>query len=1547
MHTPSQPKARWRRSALALAWLVASMGACADDPGELQVELRWSTPPGTPTFLWARVEDRWAGADRRGEVLAETPAGTPYSEGSQVQLRLGRVPNGHGRVLIVESRRNSSVDSQVVHRGASAPFSMAAGQRSSVSVTLEPVAALAQVVLELRIDDVPNPLRATSEGLREAELCVFSRGVQRLELAPADDFADIVVLEVSKCGGAQAAEGCGEPPDPDLIVCSLPWDLTRHAAAAQIAHSVFLRAYDRFDAALPVLRRTVLRDDEAPHVLAATVTPAEARAGSEVTVLLSVHEPLDALASRAHALAVGPGGAGLVGPRLAGPERVGRTTSYVWRATIDDDAPEGTFGLAATLVDELGNRTQQALVDREGAPLTLRVDRTPVALVPGSVELSARHDGVQRGSYARDGAALQVRFALRGAAAPGGVVLLVGELALTDLQPTEPGGGRYLVNYVVRDARRCGEVAGELCLDEGPQPVTLDVRDDAGNRTSAPVGTLMVDFSPPAVAAGTELVGYRAGPGNGLVGLPERATVGSAVDLRFSLDEPGSVHAVEVSEPAESADAFSVQRVGEDTLGVQHHFEATLQRGDVTQGAHVFAVDAEDRAGNRGSAPLSVAVQVDTQVPPAPGVEVGTLLYRRTPWGAEGTDGSPRFGLVGLPGAVEPGATLITYNAAEPDERQELGRRRADDQGALGSAERPLELPAFDLPRVYVLAEDAAGNRSEAVPVRDVLWTATLGGKLAGSTRQNPHRFVAGARHLSQRSQGLTTELGAADGLARHGDGQVTTRGTFRWTRRDGARSSPSARYDHAAAVDSARGVTVLFGGFGTAEFGALGDTWELDADGWTLRHTYDPQRPDETPEPRQAAAMAYDSRRGVTVLFGGTDGAQQAALGDTWEFDGLSWTRRQPARSPGARSDHALVYDSGRGVVVLFGGTDDDDEALADTWEYDGQTWTQRRPGRSPQALYRHAMAYDAARGVTVLFGGEFLDWEEWWFGATDETWEYDGQTWTQQHPAAAPSPRSAAAMSYDAIRQTVVLVGGETEDFDVLGDTWELTGDTWARRHTYRQGDAAPAPRRDQTLVYDPTLQRCVVFGGFVSGTGPRETWAWDGDSWSLLDEGGERPFVSPSARLWSQAVYASGQGGVLLFGGTATEGGARGDLWSWDGERWRQLHDYDPAAPDAAPAPRTLHAMAWDHRRQVLVLFGGDPGRGETWEWDGQGWSLRERYDPNHPQGSPAPRYNHAMAYDPRRAVTVLFGGSTDGPAETWEWDAAAWTRRHVRTDQAPDASPPALDSHAMTYDKGRQVVLLHGGWSGALSGQTWEWDGEGWTRRDVEELGDAPPPLRWHSLVYDDARGVAVLFGGGDRGWYLDQTWEWDGRSWTVGHAYDPGLPDDSPLPRAHHAMAYDAARSTAVLFGGEALPLTLEDTWELGGDALGRPVHLFEVAWASAEAPGASLMEVAATWHGGGVGYQSAAQGCDEQAGLQLAVWQQDSWEPLVAGPGAQDAPEQLTWSSDDRDWLQGLPFGASPTLTFAATPTAPNGCGGHYAELRTDYVEVSVRYRLP
>jgi hypothetical protein len=78
---------------------------------------------------------------------------------------------------------------------------------------------------------------------------------------------------------------------------------------------------------------------------------------------------------------------------------------------------------------------------------------------------------------------------------------------------------------------------------------------------------------------------------------------------------------------------------------------------------------------------------------------------------------------------------------------------------------------------------------------------------------------------------------------------------------------------------------------------------------------------------------MAYDIARGITVIYGGR-GRGGAYRADTWEWDGARWVDVTSDEYPPGRSRHAMVYDSGREVSVMFGGWNDE-VIFGDTWEY------------------------------------------------------------------------------------------------------------------------------------------------------------------------------------------------------------------------------------------------------------------------------------------------------------------------------------------------------------------------------------------------------------------------------------------------------------------------------------------------------------------------------------------------------------------------------------------------------------------------------------
>jgi len=230
---------------------------------------------------------------------------------------------------------------------------------------------------------------------------------------------------------------------------------------------------------------------------------------------------------------------------------------------------------------------------------------------------------------------------------------------------------------------------------------------------------------------------------------------------------------------------------------------------------------------------------------------------------------------------------------------------------------------------------------------------------------------------------------------------------------------------------------------------------------------------------------MTYDAATGNVILFGGNS---QGEVADTWVWDGSTWTQQHPATSPPAREDASMAYDAATGNVVLFGGYQERQggfNVLGDTWVWDGSTWTQQHPTTSPPARYSASRAYDAATGNVVLFGGAGFQ------GELAGTWVWDGSTWTHQHPATRPARRSGAAMAYDAATGNVVLFGG----IGAHRGTWIWDGSTWTLQHPTTR----PPALNLAVMAYDAATGNVVLFGGIGgnAATAQHGTWVWGSNS------------------------------------------------------------------------------------------------------------------------------------------------------------------------------------------------------------------------------------------------------------------------------------------------------------------------------------------------------------------------------------------------------------------------------------------------------------------
>ncbi len=176
-------------------------------------------------------------------------------------------------------------------------------------------------------------------------------------------------------------------------------------------------------------------------------------------------------------------------------------------------------------------------------------------------------------------------------------------------------------------------------------------------------------------------------------------------------------------------------------------------------------------------------------------------------------------------------------------------------------------------------------------------------------------------------------------------------------------------------------------------------------------------------------------------------------------------------------------------------------------------------------------------------------------------------------------------------------------------------------------------------------------------------------------------------------------------------------------------------------------------------------------------------------------PGPRSRHVLVHDLGARATILFGGIVWGgfrqlQSDTWELKDGYWSPVEV------SKSPRARHRGAMVFDEERGVSVLFGGQDGlgSMLGDTWTYADRQWQRQKVS-WWRRPQPRCGHALAYDEATRQVVLFGGiGLLDRPLGDTWVFDGSSWRK-------VRGPHPSARRYAAFAYDPDLKGCVLHGG--------------------------------------------------------------------------------------------------------------------------------------------------
>jgi hypothetical protein len=211
--------------------------------------------------------------------------------------------------------------------------------------------------------------------------------------------------------------------------------------------------------------------------------------------------------------------------------------------------------------------------------------------------------------------------------------------------------------------------------------------------------------------------------------------------------------------------------------------------------------------------------------------------------------------------------------------------------------------------------------------------------------------------------------------------------------------------------------------------------------------------------------------------------------------------------------------------VAVLYGGLASNVSTPPpnnDTWEFDGVTWTQAAPTANAGPRYQYGACFDTVRARMVLFGGNTSQLAG---TPNSQTWEYDGTTWTLISTVGNPGPRNRPAMCFHPVLGKTVLFGG-SDSSGLTDETWFFDGAaaTW---NQVTIAGAKPAVRNAAAMVYDPVRNLCVLHGGQNSAGPLADTWTFDGATWT------PQPLNPETVRDHTMAYFPA-IGKTVKFGG-----------------------------------------------------------------------------------------------------------------------------------------------------------------------------------------------------------------------------------------------------------------------------------------------------------------------------------------------------------------------------------------------------------------------------
>ena len=521
-----------------------------------------------------------------------------------------------------------------------------------------------------------------------------------------------------------------------------------------------------------------------------------------------------------------------------------------------------------------------------------------------------------------------------------------------------------------------------------------------------------------------------------------------------------------------------------------------------------------------------------------------------------------------------------------------------------------------------------------------------------------------------------------------------------------------SQAYGIGVGYDTLRHAIVGVGGYTQPDessvVSAFFATWVINED------PYAPQYPTNIiagPLARAESSVAYDSSRDRTVCVGGVNGIT-GTEDEVWEYSpSTGWYQGSYLVYPYGRAGAAMVYDSKRKVMVLMGGAgvgapnSGSGGRFDDTWEY--------TPG-TPVTLSFPAsgtLCRNQTINITPNVTSDRPLTYQWYVKDPRLGWAtlYDQ---TNQTLSVPPPPGWSFDFTFGIhLLDPFVTDGGQTvlalTATDACGSPYSITQNVSIVApplNTTREelfGDASN-PNDDQNAgVYFRCIGESISLkdGDVYPGNVTNVSYQWY-RSGVAISGGSADFFLQPGLDLTNLQPSDTGDYYVRIFNACGNCESPHVHLQVGVTISQQPLNqNVNPCQPAyfsvTAQGVGTLHYQ-W---RFKGVPLGNDANHaGVTTStltvaptlYDLEGPYDCIIYDDCGPQcavtstagvltlpppiwvlratNGPAPRYAHAMAYDSKRGVTVLYGGGYVDPlvgyrgyGEVWEWNGAYWRQR----------------------------------------------------------------------------------------------------------------------------------------------------------------------------------------------------------------------------------------------------------------------------------------------